>query len=143
MLAVQLAKEYRIPAPPPLTYRQTQKAEAAMLRNGISLADYLEAAGQLWRAIRAKHQIYPKPYLLLSPFVIQLALSNQADRETRTTQRHEAVQKTLNDWVFRYQEAHPKATLNEVIAWLEWDGVHRQFPSGEYSCWKRGKIFLK
>jgi hypothetical protein len=138
MLAVQLAKEYRIPAPPPLTYRQTQKAEAAMLRNGISPDDYLEAAGQLWRDIRAKDQIYPKPYLLLSPFVIQLALSNRADRETRTTQRHEAVQKTLNDWVFRYQE-----TLNEIIAWLEWDGVHRQFPSREYSCWKSGKMPLK
>lgn len=111
-----------------------------MVRNELTLAEYLEASAQLWRTIKRKQNVYPKPYILISPSVIQLALSNQTDRKTKIVQRHEALHKTLNDWVSRYQHSHPKTSLQETILWLEWDGVHQQFPAHQYSSWKTEKL---
>jgi hypothetical protein len=143
LLALALAKEYRIPAPPPLNRSQALKAELQMRQNGLTPTEYFEAAAQLWRVVREKQRIYPKPYILLSPTVIQLALSNQADRLRNRKEGIHAIQTTLDDWIARYREANPEATLKEAIAWLEWDGVHRQFPTEEYSSWKKEKAPLR
>jgi hypothetical protein len=139
LLAAKLANEHQVPAPPPLSYKQVLKTQAQILRNGLTREEYLQAADQLWRTVKRRHGVFPKPYLLISPSVIQLALSNQMDHQTNTLQTEQAIQTTLDDWLTRYREAHPAASIREAIGWLEWDGVHRQFPPARYSSWKKQK----
>jgi hypothetical protein len=142
-LAIVLATKYRIPAPPPLSRKQTAKAESEIRKNALTRDEYLQAAAQTWEAIHARQRIYPKPYLLLSPVVIQQALSNRTDRDNNQIKQQQAVTETLEHWVIRYAEAHPRSTIQEAIHWLEFDGVHRQFPDAEYSAWKSQKLPLK
>jgi hypothetical protein len=120
LLAAKLANEHQVPAPPPLSYKQVLKTQAQILRNGLTREEYLQAADQLWRTVKRRHGVFPKPYLLISPSVIQLALSNQMDHQTNTLQTE-----------------HPAASIREAMGWLEWDGVHRQFPPARYSSWKK------
>lgn len=136
-LSFWLARTHHIPKPPPLGFKQTRTAERELTQNNLSIEEYLKAAAQLWIQTLKREKIYPKPYLLISKTVIAAALLTRKETLKAEETTHAAIEKTLNDWVYRYQQIHPNSSVAETIAWLEWEGIHRQFPPNEYSNWKK------
>lgn len=141
-LSFWLAKKHNIPKPPPLGRKQTRTAETEITRNNLSIEEYLRAAAQLWTQTLKREQVYPKPYLLLSPAVIATALLTRSENEQTHQEAKIAIEKTLNDWVFRFQALRPTTPLKETIGWLEWEGIHNQFPKKEYSNWKNQRLCI-